>query len=211
MNVISNWLESVGQNPQTVVKDAIIFIVRYFVIIVGVLLPLFLLSFILDPFTPAIHATMPEELTPAEPIFWIILVPFGIYMFFAVTLGLALIGGWRKLAGEFRAPKNFAEGQLFKRQSGSVGASNYSRVLRIRVSPQGLFLACPFPVHLTHPPILIPWSQIKAVRQKRILWRTISYLNIGSPKLATIALENPKIVEDAKPWLTTHQSEINQM
>lgn len=125
----------------------------------------------------------------------------GIYLFCAVATINAVMSGWRKLAGRFPAPQNFAEGQLFKWQSGSVGVSGYSKVLFIRVSAQGLYLACVFPFRLMHPPMLIPWSQVKAIRQKKFWPRVMSSLTIGSPKLATVALENQKVIEAARQWL----------
>ncbi|HEX8835029.1 MAG TPA: hypothetical protein VF719_12550, partial [Abditibacteriaceae bacterium] len=95
----------------------------------------------------------------------------------------------------------FAEGQLFRWQSGSVGVANYGRVLVVRVAPAGLYLACIFPFRLMHPPLLIPWNEVKAVRRKRIFFRRTTWLTIGSPKLVTVVLENPKIAEAAESWL----------
>lgn len=188
-----------GQDPRTFLNDAVVFIVRFYVIIFVVLLPITVLSYILKP--AVLVAPAPAGKASLPPNFEIFFVLFGIYMFCAVATAVAFLGGWRKLASQFPAPQNYAEGQLFKRQSGSVGAANYNKILYIRVSAQGLYLACIFPFRFMHPPLLVPWAQVKALRQKRFLWRTASYLTIGSPKLATIALENQKVVEAAQQWL----------
>ena len=198
MNIFSRWLESIGQNPDTFLKDAIIFVIRFCVVIFIIFLPVNLLTITLKPFAPAIHAALPKPLTPSVPQFWLIFVPFGIYVLWATMTGIALLGSWRRLADQFSAPQKFAEGQLFKQQSGSVGVINFNKILNIRVASQGLYLACSFPFNWMHPPIIIPWPRVTAVRQKRLFKRATSYLTIGSPKLATIALQNEKIIEAAK-------------
>ena len=44
--------------------------------------------------------------------------------------------------------------------------ANYNRVLTLGTSPQGLYLASMFLFRFMHPPLLIPWSEIK-VRSKK--------------------------------------------
>lgn len=201
MPILSNWLESIGQDPRTIFKDVAVFIVRYCVLTILVLLPIIVLQLILQPYAPAIRASLQKPFTPATPHFWLIFVPFFLYIFWTVCILISLLSCWRTLAARFPAPKNFREGQLSKRQSARVGVANYNNILTIGVSPAGLYLACIFPFRLMHSPILIPWQQVKAVRQKRFLRRTTTFLTIGSPKIATISLINPKLLEAAAPWL----------
>ncbi len=52
-------------------------------------------------------------------------------------------------------------------QSGQMRwLANYNNVLTIGVSPQGLYLASMFLFRFMHPPLLVPWSEIKVRRKK---------------------------------------------
>jgi hypothetical protein len=188
-------------NLQTLLKDTVFPAFRAYCIILVVLLPLALATVLLKPFAPALQAGMPKKLTPATPQFWFIAVPLGLYLFWAVATVISLIGRWFKLARVFRAPYKPVEGQVFRWQSGRVGGSNYSKVLTIRVSPQGLYLACIFPFRLMHPPLLIPWSEIQAGTRRGFFGRTYSCLVLGSPPITTVILDNPKILYAARPWM----------
>ena len=44
--------------------------------------------------------------------------------------------------------------------------ANYNRVLTLGASQEGLYLACMFLFRFMHPPLLIPWSEIKVRRKK---------------------------------------------
>jgi hypothetical protein len=41
---------------------------------------------------------------------------------------------------------------------------NYNNVLTLGVNPHGLYLAILFPYRFRHPPLLIPWSDVKIRR-----------------------------------------------
>ncbi len=133
------------------------------------------------------------------PVFFVL---FGGGLAAAVMTILSFVGGWRAMAGRFPAPPNFTEGKLFTWQSGRIGMVNYNNVLRVRVSAQGLHLACGFPFHFMHPPLLIPWAQITNLEQQKVLAWQVIRLTIGAPKIATVTLYNAKIIEAAQPWIT---------
>lgn len=132
------------------------------------------------------------------PVFFVV---FGGGLAAAIMALLSFAGGWRALAGRFPAPPGFVEGKLFTLQSGRVGMVNYNNVLRVRVSAQGLYLACGFPFSFMHPPLLIPWAQITNLEQHKVLAWQVIRLTIGTPKIATITLYNAKIIEAAGPWM----------
>ena len=132
------------------------------------------------------------------PVFFVV---FGGCLAAAIMSLLSFVGGWRALAGRFPAPSGLVEGKLFAWQSARVGMVNYNNVLRVRVSAQGLYLACPFPFSFMHPPLLIPWPQIKTLQQKKVLAWQVFVLKIGTPKIATVTLYNAKIIEAAQPWM----------
>jgi len=94
---------------------------------------------------------------------------FPIYFFFLWLLVAAMvsfIGGWFSLAKVYRTRVPF-HGTKWKMQSGRMRRlANYNNVLTIGVSPQGLYLASMFLFRFMHPPLLVPWSEIKVRRSK---------------------------------------------
>ena len=79
---------------------------------------------------------------------------------------LSLIGGWFSLAKVYRARVPF-NGTKWRGQSGQMRwLTNYNRVLTLGASQEGLYLACMFLFRFLHPPLLIPWSEIKVRRKK---------------------------------------------
>ncbi len=132
------------------------------------------------------------------PVFFVL---FGGGLAAAIISLLAFVSGWRTLAARFPAPPGFHGGKLYTWQSGRLGMVNYNNVLRVGVSPQGLHLACGFPFHFMHPPLLIPWAQITNLQQQKVFAWQVILLTIGMPKIARITLYNAKIIEAAQPWL----------
>jgi len=79
---------------------------------------------------------------------------------------LSIIGGWFSLAKVYRTRVLF-NGAKCRMQSGQMRwLTNYNNVLTIGVSPQGLYLASMFLFRFMHPPLLVPWSEIKVRRKK---------------------------------------------
>jgi hypothetical protein len=78
----------------------------------------------------------------------------------AVSVFLAFMGGWRKLAMTYRASNPFF-GKKFYFQSASMRRmTKYNRVLIIGANREGMFLSVLFIFRLGHPPLFIPWAEI---------------------------------------------------
>jgi hypothetical protein len=78
----------------------------------------------------------------------------------------SFIGGWSSLAKAYRTRVPF-NGAKWRGQSGQMRwLTNYNRVLTLGTSPGGLYLACMFLFRFMHPPLLVPWSEIKVRRKK---------------------------------------------
>jgi hypothetical protein len=61
-------------------------------------------------------------------------------------------------------------------QSGQMRwLANYNNVLTFGVSPQGLYLASMFLFRFMHPPLLVPWSEIKVRRKKGWVFETVIF------------------------------------
>jgi hypothetical protein len=85
-------------------------------------------------------------------------------LWFLVGATISFIGGWLSLAKLYRTRVPF-NGAKWRMQSGQMRwLANYNNGLTFGASQEGLYLACMF--LFMHPPLLIPWSEIK-VRRKR--------------------------------------------
>jgi hypothetical protein len=74
---------------------------------------------------------------------------------------ISVIGGWFSLAKVYRTQVAF-DGTKWRMQSAQMRwLANYNNVLTLGVSPLGLYLASMFLFRFMHPPLLIPWSEIK--------------------------------------------------
>jgi hypothetical protein len=79
---------------------------------------------------------------------------------------ISVVGGWFSLARVYRAQAPF-EGVKFKMQSGQMRwRAGYNNVLTLGADQQGLYLATLFLFRFLHPPLLIPWNEIKVSKQK---------------------------------------------
>ncbi len=98
-----------------------------------------------------------------------------------VNLVLALLSGWLILW--FRFPGGPAiQGRRFRFVSGSMGMfgfpARFSRVLFVSVGPKGIRLNLLFLFRLFSPPIMIPWSAVESVTERK-LWffrRTVIHI-----------------------------------
>jgi ankyrin repeat protein len=98
--------------------------------------------------------------------------------------------GWAQLAGRYTAPAAF-EGQTFARQDVDVGTVSLVRIRNLmRAAPldSGLYLAMPAVVRLGHPPLLVPWSEMRVTNDREVLGRRVVTVSVGSPAVTTITL-----------------------
>jgi hypothetical protein len=90
-------------------------------------------------------------------------------LWFLVGAIISFIGGWFSLAKVYRTRVPF-DGAKWRMQSGQMRRlTNYNNVLTLGVSPEGLYLASMFLFRFMHPPLLVPWSEIKVSRNKGCL------------------------------------------
>lgn len=114
----------------------------------------------------------PEEWAGYLSLWWIG-IPLFALLWLGVTGLLALLSGWVRLASRF-AGTPMLEGERFRFVSGALGHRkfpvNYNGCLFVYLSPEGLGLSILFPFRFRSPPLLIPWSAIRAATPRRILW-----------------------------------------
>jgi hypothetical protein len=92
------------------------------------------------------------------------------WCFLLWVIGVA--GGWGKLARHYRATAPF-HGTVRRFRSARIGWSNYGGCLSVGTNPDGLYLAVVFPFRPGHPPLFIPWADVRATPVKG--WLTSSF------------------------------------
>jgi hypothetical protein len=92
-----------------------------------------------------------------------------------VAASISFVGGWFSLAKVYRTRVLF-EGAKWRMQSGKMRwLVNYNNALTIGVSPQGLYLASMFLFRFMHPPLLVPWNEIKVRTSKGWVFETVTF------------------------------------
>jgi hypothetical protein len=118
-----------------------------------------------------------HNVTSGSPFpFWVPFFVIGLWMF--VNCCFAVISGWRSLARRFRAPAR-PGGQRVWGQVRDVGIAPEQWVTHLIVSQQGLYLYRSFLFRFLHPALLIPWSEVRLVREVKMLWWYSYQLELG--------------------------------
>jgi ankyrin repeat protein len=121
-------------------------------------------------------------------------LPLGVVVIGLFVMGLlhadARMTGWRQLASRFTAPAAL-DVATFTRQDVDVGTLAFIRIrnlMRAAALDDGLYLAMPAIARPGHPPLLVPWTQMRVVEERQLLGRTVVKLSVGSPEIGTITL-----------------------
>jgi hypothetical protein len=120
----------------------------------------------------------------------------------AIIFALSRAGGWHVLAGKYRAQQPFA-GELHRGCSGRLGFVSYKGCLTLGASERGLYLAVPRLLAFAHPPLFIPWSDVRAQREK-MLWAEIVRFELGTAPATRLQVQRQladKIVPAARGHL----------
>lgn len=132
-------------------------------------------------------------------IFWTLAIAFPLIFistWCVVFTLLARLGGWSQLARHFGAERQ-PQGKAFRLQSGKVGWVNYNNCWTIILTPNALYLAMPWIFGFQHPPLLIPWSELHNLSEKKIMFRSFAVADVGNPVTARLTL--PLSVLQQKP------------
>jgi hypothetical protein len=107
---------------------------------------------------------------------WIPFFVIGLWLFLSAFF--ALSSGWLALANNFRAISR-PEGQRVLSQVKQMGSVPERGVTQMIVSEQGLYLYAFFLFRFLHPPLLIPWKDVRLAGEHKTLWWYIWELDIG--------------------------------
>ena len=79
----------------------------------------------------------------------------------SVPYSLSFLGGWHLLAERFRAIVPFS-GKMYRWVYATMlWGAHYNGALKAGANAEGLYIATLFLFRLGHPPLFIPWSEIK--------------------------------------------------
>lgn len=112
-----------------------------------------------------------------------------------VVLLISRLGGWNRLAKRFAAGERRPGGVRHAGIFGRIGMMSYKFTLIVHFVPEGFFLeTSPF-FRIGHPRLFIPWSEVRRCERRKLVFRDVTELSIGSPELAkvTLALELPEV------------------
>ena len=111
-----------------------------------------------------------------HPSAFVLIFPIYIVCLWCLVAAIvSFVGGWFSLAKLYRTRVPFS-GAKWRMQSGQMRwLANYNNVLTLGVSQQGLYLASMFLFRFMHPPLLVPWSEIKVRRSKGWFFEYVTF------------------------------------
>lgn len=132
---------------------------------------------------------------------WELYLPFAIAPAFwaGLCVVIAKMSGWARLAEQYRAEREPVEGARFGWQFLRIGWCDYNGCLTIRVSPDGLYLAV-WRIFVGHAPLLIPWSDLRVLKESRTRLLANTQLEIASRPTTKICLPL-RVLDAGGEWL----------
>ena len=110
--------------------------------------------------------------------------------------------GWSKLLKKYSYNKPFI-GRRIGFVSAKINLTSYSNVIILKTNDEGFYMKVMFLFRFFHPPVFIPWSEIKNIEEKKVLFFSQIILTLGDPKIATIKFDKKtflKITKDYKNY-----------
>jgi len=131
------------------------------------------------------------------PAFIVFLVGFA-----CLIIKIVSLFGWYWLAKQFKIAEQEPTGTALRVQHVRIGLASYNGVIKAATSAVGLSLSVAFIFRVGHPPLLIPWSCIGPLEERRFLWSTTYTTRIltdsGSIRFKFSSRELKNMIQ---PWL----------
>ena len=116
-------------------------------------------------------------------------IPFAIAFFAALPFLDARVTGWHALAQRFAAVGEPARVNAHQNGGvGSVGLVYLKGLMRAAADERGFYFAFPKFLSAGHPPLHIPWSEMRVMSDKTLLGMRVVQLQVGEPKVSRIYL-----------------------
>ncbi len=115
--------------------------------------------------------------------FALLLLPVYLALFWCLLCyGISFLSGWHSLTRRFRAqhePYGQTASALFSIRGVRMRfRTNYDNIIRLTVAEDALYLSVLLICRIGHPPLSIPWSEIK-IRKAKFLWMRFVLLTLG--------------------------------
>jgi hypothetical protein len=108
-------------------------------------------------------------------VFAAIFPVYFVTLWLLVGATISYVGGWFSLSRLYRTRVPF-DGAKWGGQSGQMRwLANYNHVLTLGANQEGLYLASMFLFRFMHPPLLIPWSEIKVRRSRGWFFEYVTF------------------------------------
>ena len=108
---------------------------------------------------------------------------------------LSALGGTARLAARYGAAAE-PPGTRYSGQTIAIGAVRHRHSGTLVIGPAGLYVTGA----IASKPVLIPWTEVSAVRDAKIFQRRAMKLFIGNPQVGTITVY-PDLFEPMRPYL----------
>jgi len=117
---------------------------------------------------------------------WLIPVAFPL-VWLAASAAVSMMGGWWALSDRYATSEPAPLSQKWM-VSGALGWTSYNNVLIVGQSEAGLRLSV-FPLfRFCHPPLLIPWSEIRCIERTQSLFISSDVLEVTGDRAVRIRL-----------------------
>jgi hypothetical protein len=117
-----------------------------------------------------------QRLIDQHPSVFAVIFPiYFLCLWVLVSAIISFVSGWFSLARVYRARIPF-QGARWRLQRGKMRyLVGYNNILAIGVSQQGLYLAVLSLFRFMHPPLLIPWSEVKVRKKKGWVFESVTF------------------------------------
>jgi hypothetical protein len=99
----------------------------------------------------------------------------------AMSSLIAAVSGWRRLARAYRLTTPFNGRQWHFRSARMRWSANYSGCLTVGANARGLYLGVLFVFRTGHPPVFVPWSDVRMTAHQGRIFRYLDFTFARAP------------------------------
>ena|SRR5690606_17034734 len=120
-------------------------------------------------------------------LYFTIFFPIFFVGFFFLVLYILSKSAWAHLADTYRYDRDF-RGKKVGITSVRINGVSYNNCILLRFNHEGFYLRPVFVFRIFHPGVMIPWTEVQTVRDKKILFVKLKELVIGNPAVTVIQM-----------------------